>query len=60
MKQYLISFRAEYYCQGYEWSNFMRLVSADSFEEACERLKNEKTYDWVHKTPTNFENLTLE
>ena len=39
MKQFLIQFRAEYYCQGYEEAIFEKLISADTFEEACNKIK---------------------
>lgn len=59
MKQYLIGFRAEYYCQGYEWAWFERLVEANSFEEGCIKIKNMSTKDWEKGTPELFKNLTL-
>ena len=59
MKQYLIRFRAEYYCQGYEWSWFERLVEAKSFEDACEKIFQLKTRDWEKGTPELFKNLSI-
>lgn len=59
MKQFLVEFRAEYYCQGFEWAWFQRLVSADSFDEACTKLKNMDTPDWEKGTPELFKNLSL-
>lgn len=60
MKQYLIRFRAEYYCQGYEYATFERLVNAFSFEDACSTLKSLKTKDWEINTPKEFVNLTIQ
>jgi len=39
MKQYLVCLRFDEWCQGYEetWGYF--LVTATSFEEACEKLR---------------------
>ena len=59
MKQYLIQFRAEVYCQGYEWAWLERLVEADNFELACSKLKEIKTNDWEEGTPELFKNLTI-
>lgn len=39
MKQFLIQFKAEVYCQGYEWAWLTRLVEAETFEQACDKLK---------------------
>jgi len=59
MKQFLIQFRAEYYCQGYEEAIFERLISADTFEEACNRIKKINSRDWEIGTCKDFKNLTL-
>jgi hypothetical protein len=59
MKQYLIRFRAEYYCQGYEWSWFERMVTASSYKDACNMIYNMHTKDWEHQTPELFKNLTI-
>ena len=59
MKVYLIRFRAEYYCQGFEWAWFDRLIEANTFEEACTKIYNLKTPDWELQTPQLFKNLTL-
>lgn len=58
MKQFLVSFQAEYYCQGYEWADYLMLVSANSFEEACEKIKNYNG-KWLNGSPQKFENLTI-
>lgn len=57
--QFLIQFDAEYYCQGYEYGTFQRLVSANSFEEAWNKVYNMETKDWEYQTPKLFKNLTL-
>lgn len=59
MKQFLVQFRAEYYCQGYEWSTFQRLVKANSFDAACTIIKELDTPDWEKGTPTDFKNLNI-
>jgi hypothetical protein len=59
MKEFLINFREEYYCQGYEWAWFTRFVKAHTFEEACEKIKNLKTRDWEFGTPELFKNQNI-
>ena len=59
MNNFLIEFRAEYYCQGYEWAWFSRLVKADTFEEACEKIKNLETNDWGKGSPQLFKNRKI-
>ncbi len=59
MKQFLIEFTAEYYCQGYEDGRFTQLVTANSFEEACKIIKETKTKEWEYQTPKHFKNKTL-
>lgn len=59
MKYFLIEFKAEYYCQGYEWATFQRLVSADSFDLACDKIKDKITRDWEQGTPKDFKDLTI-
>lgn len=59
MKQFLIQFEAEVYCQGYEWAWLTRLVEAETFEQACDKLKKIKTFDWVKGTPQLFKNLSV-
>lgn len=56
MKAYLISFRAKVYCQG--WSNeyIILLVYANTFGEACVKVKNSMDY----RNPDYFQNLTIE
>ena len=56
MKAYLISFRAKVYCQG--WSNeyITLLIYADSFEDACDKVKRNSEYQY----PEYFQNLTIE
>lgn len=57
MKAYLIQFDYEYYCEGYEWARGEKLlVYADSFEEACDKIKKNVMYDNV----ANFKNYTVE
>ena len=57
--QFLIRFEAEYYCQGFEYGWFTKLVTASSFEKACERLKTFHTSEWKLGTPRNFKDETL-
>ena len=59
MKQFLIEFRAEIYCQGYEWSWLQRLVEAETFELACAKIKEMRTHEWEYQTPQLFKNLSL-
>jgi hypothetical protein len=59
MKQYLVQFDAEYYCQGYEDATFQRLVEAESFKDACDKIFNMKTRDWEYQTPKLFKNLSV-
>lgn len=59
MKQFLVEFRAQTYCQGFEWSWLQRLVEAESFEHACIIIKKLKTDDWEYNSPQLFKNLTI-
>lgn len=59
MKQFLIGFKAEYYCQGYEWAWFQRLVQAKNYDEACKKIKDMDTPDWEKGTPKDFKNQTI-
>lgn len=59
MKYFFIQFKAEYYCQGYEWGTFERLVEAETYEDACNKVYVAHTKDWSYKTPKEFKNLTL-
>lgn len=59
MELYLISFKAEYYCQGWDIGDFTMLVKALSYEKACDKIKRHKTNKWEVNTPTNFTNLTI-
>lgn len=56
---WLVEFEAEYYCQGYEWAHFTRLVNAKTFEEACQKIVSLSTSDWVYQSPKNFKNCTI-
>ena len=51
---YLIEFRYEYYCQGYDWTQTHALVEATSFEEACNKIAENKEYhnacEFIDKT----------
>ena len=53
VKQFLIHCTYEYYCQGYEDTQGYWLVTANSFEDACEILKTEL------RNARYFENRTL-
>ena len=53
MNQYLITFQAEYYCQGWEYAWFTKLVTANSYEEAVEKIKTH-TKEWDGKTARYF------
>lgn len=59
MKQYLIEFIADYYCQGTESATFMRLVSAETFERACNKIQNQQTNDYFKGTCSRFRDLTI-
>ncbi len=39
MKPQFVTFYAEYWCQGYEWGWHTKMVYANSFDEACEKIK---------------------
>lgn len=56
---FLVEFKAEYYCQGFEWATFTRLVRAKSFDDACEKISDLHTKDWQKGTPKDFKNLTI-
>ena len=60
MKQYLIQFKAEYYCQGYEWGTFQMLVTGETFEEACDKIKRNWSNHYSSETAKDFRNLTIE
>lgn len=55
MTAFLISFRAETYCQGWEWGHHTLLVYAYSYGEACEKIKDSAEY----KNSAYFQNLTI-
>ncbi len=54
---YLISFWYDHYCQGYEDAHTTRLVYAKSYEDAVEKIKQNKT---SYKNARDFQNLTIE
>lgn len=54
MKQYfLIRFRYEHYCQGYEWVTETALVKDHTFERACAKIGRK------YENAQEFENLTI-
>jgi hypothetical protein len=53
MNFYLIEFRYDHYCQGYESASTYELVNADSFISACEILKRR------FKNARDFQNHTI-
>lgn len=59
MKQFLVKFQAEYYCQGYEYCWFTKLITATSFEAACGVIKHLTTKEWELGTPRYFINETI-
>lgn len=60
MKTFLIQFKADYWCQGYEEATFTYLVHAQNFENACEKIKHFETDDFEADTARSFKNLTIE
>jgi len=61
MKDYLIKFDYDYYCQGYEKDTISVLVRANNFEEAIEKIKTEEKYqECLYAHARNFVNLTIE
>jgi hypothetical protein len=57
-KQFLIEFEYEYYyCRGYEWKWTQVLVTADSFEEAVDKIFE---YPKRYYNARNFINKTLD
>lgn len=54
MRYFLVDFRYEYYCQGYEWTRGQVLVEASTFESACDKIRQSTDYmsacDFVNKT----------
>jgi hypothetical protein len=54
MRHFLIEFRYEHYCQGYEWVTTQVLVEAKTFVAACAKIQNDIDYsnatDFVNKT----------
>ncbi|MEO6303841.1 MAG: hypothetical protein ABIP51_11785 [Bacteroidia bacterium] len=56
---FLIEFTAEYYCQGYEIGTYQRLVYANSYEEACDKISKLTDEEWLYKTAIKFKNLTI-
>ena len=52
---FLIEFTYDHYCQGYEDAQKILLVYADTFDEACDKIRSSK-YD----SPRNFRNLTIQ
>jgi hypothetical protein len=55
---FLIRFKYDYYCQGYEEEYESMLVYASTYEEACEKIKN-CTFPVTYNNPRQFINLTL-
>jgi hypothetical protein len=55
MEYFLISFKYEHYCQGYEWDTTQVLVKASTFEYACAKIESDTEYE----SACNFINLTL-
>jgi hypothetical protein len=53
LKQYLVTFTYDAYCQGYEEATEDRLVYASSFEQACNVIK----LDFLNAR--DFQNSTL-
>ncbi len=53
MNLYLIEFKYQHYCQGYEDSWTFVLVAADSFEAACKEIEHH------YKDAESFTNKTI-
>ena len=53
---FLIEFTYDHYCQGYEDVQKILLVYANSYDEACEKVRNDGKWD----NPRVFKNLTLQ
>ncbi len=60
LKGFLVEFTAEYYVQGIERGKFQRLVTAYDYEDACSRLRLQKTSDWEFGSLSNFKNLNIK
>jgi len=60
MKSYLIQFKAEYSCQGWEEADFIYLVYAQSYDNAIEKIKHYSGEEFEGDTARNFKNLTIE
>lgn len=54
MKQYLIRFVYDFYCQGYEDATETVLVRAGTYQEACRKISV------AYRNARDFFNLTLE
>jgi hypothetical protein len=60
MKSFLIEFRAEYYCQGFEWGTFTVLVQeARNFKHACDQIKTTGSAHYECNTARDFKNYTI-
>ena len=55
MHYYLVEFRYEHYCQGYEWATTHVLVQAYSFKHACAEIEQSSDY----MSACDFKNKTL-
>jgi hypothetical protein len=55
MRAFLIEFKYQSYCQGWESAYTTVLVYADSYEEAVDKLKDDFNYD----SPEFFTNKTI-
>lgn len=53
MEYYLIRFKYDHYCQGYEDAHETVLVEETSFDDACEKIQQK------YRNAREFENLTL-
>lgn len=57
--QYLIYCDYDYYCQGMEKASGYRLVVAETFEHACNKLYA-MTDGFNFSNPRNFKNMTIQ
>ena len=52
---WLVKFKYQHYCQGYETARETVLVHATSFEQACVKITN----SGIYQSPENFESKTI-
>jgi hypothetical protein len=59
MRYWLIEFQARW-LGDYSWETYTRLVTGDTFEDACKKLEKVRGEEWEKGSPVNFINKTID